>query len=255
MAGELDGRVAVVTGGGSGIGEAIARALAAAGARVVVAGRRQTVINAVAKSIQGLAVAADVTRTEELAAVYAACATAYGRLDILVNSAGIGGVRQSLETVTPEDWVRTLAVNVQGVAMSIKYAIPLLKRQGGSVINISSRDGLVGARPNRSDYVASKFALNGLTESVAQELGKYGIRVNDICPGAVVTDMLTNSVKVMAQDMGRPLDEVWQTQFRDKAALGRVVDVGEIARTAVFLASDAASGITGAHIKVDCGRA
>ncbi len=254
MTGSLDGKAAVVTGGGTGIGAAIARSLAWEGCRVVVAGRRKEPLEAVAKEVGGVAVVTDVAREDDVIALMKACEDAHGRLDVLVNNAGTGGGRKSLEDMDLRVWDETIAINLRGLVACIKYAIPLLKRQGGAIVNISSRDALHGARPTRTDYVASKFAITGLTEALAQELGPLGIRINDVCPGAVATDLMNNSVELQAQRLGKPAEEVWQTHYRDQAALRRTVDPDEVASMVTFLASDAARAVTAVHIKVDCGR-
>jgi len=173
---------------------------------------------------------------------------------VLVNNAGTGGARAVLADVDMADWDQTIAVNLRGVALCIKYAVPLLKRQGGSIVNVSSRDAVRGSRPTRSDYVASKFAVNGLTEAVAQELGPLGIRVNDVCPGAVATDLMKKSVKLQAEKLGKTEEEVWKTHYMDTAALRKFVEPEEVAATVLFLACDEASAITGEHLKVDSGR-
>lgn len=250
----LNGRAAIVTGGGTGIGEAIARRFAEEGCKVVVAGRRAQEIERVAGDIGGLAVTTDVAIEDDVKALIRACDDAYGRLDVLVNNAGNGGARAALADMEMADWDRTFAVNLRGVAMCIKYAVPLLSRQGGSIVNISSRDGLHGARPTRSDYVASKHALTGLTEAVAQELGPLGIRVNDVCPGAVVTDIMNRSVAVLAKTLGKSEEDIWQTHYRDAAALRKTVEPAEVAAMALFLACDEGSAVTGTHLKVDSGR-
>ena len=254
MGGVLDGKVAIVTGGGTGIGEATARRLTQSGCKVVVAGRRKAEIERVAGEISGLAVATDVALEDNVKALFQACDDAYGRLDVLVNNAGSGGARAALADVAMADWDQTIAVNLRGVAMCIKYAVPLLKRQGGSIVKVSSRDGVRGSRPTRSDYVASKFALTGLTEAVAQELGPLGIRVNDVCPGAVATDLMKRSVKVQAEKLGKSEDEIWKTHYMDTAALRKYVEPEEVAATVLFLACDEASAVTGEHLKVDSGR-
>jgi len=254
MGGVLDGKVAVVTGGGTGIGEATARRLTEAGCKVVVVGRRKAEIDRVAGEISGLAIATDVAVEDDVKALFKACEDAYGRLDVLVNNAGTGGARAVLADVDMADWDQTIAVNLRGVALCIKYAVPLLKRQGGSIVNVSSRDAVRGSRPTRSDYVASKFAVNGLTEAVAQELGPLGIRVNDVCPGAVATDLMKKSVKLQAEKLGKTEEEVWKTHYMDTAALRKFVEPEEVAATVLFLACDEASAITGEHLKVDSGR-
>ena len=247
-------KVAVVTGGGSGIGEAIARRFADEGCRVVVCGRRREPIESLAKEIGGLAVAADVTDEAEVAALFRACDEAYGRLDILVNNAGTVGAMSHLAAMEMAAWDQTIAVNLRGVVLCVKGAIPLLRRQGGTIVNISSRGGLHGGRAGATDYVASKFAVTGLTESLAQELGPWGIRINDVCPGVVDTEMSRRSLEAMGRDLGMTAEDVRRTMFAETAALRRLVEAEEVAAAALFLAGDGASAITGAHLKVDCGR-
>ena len=247
-------KVAVITGGGSGIGEAIARRFVAEGCRVVVCGRRLAPLERLAAEIGGLAVAADVTAETEVAALFHACDEAYGRLDVLVNSAGAVGAMADLAAMDMADWDHTIAVNLRGVVLCVKGAIPLLRRQGGAIVNIGSRGGLHGGRAGASDYVAAKFAVTGLTESLAQELGPLGIRVNDVCPGVVDTEMSRRSLEAMGRDLGMAAADVRRTMFTETAALGRLVEAKEVAATALFLAGDDASAITGAHLKVDSGR-
>ena len=254
MGGRLEGNVAVVTGGGTGIGEAIARRFAAEGCKVVVAGRRAEPIERVAGQISGLAVPTDVAVEDQVKALFKACDDAYGRLDVLVNNAGTGGARTALAEMEMAAWDATIAVNLRGVALCIKYAVPLLVRRGGAIVNVSSRDGLRGARPTRSDYVASKFAITGLTEALAQELGPAGIRVNDVCPGAVATELMKKSVAVQAAALGKTEDEVWKTHYMDAAALRKYVEPEEVAAVVLFLAAGEGSAVTGEHVKVDAGR-
>ncbi|MDP7650670.1 MAG: SDR family NAD(P)-dependent oxidoreductase [Rhodospirillales bacterium] len=250
----LQEKVAVVTGGGSGIGEAIARRFAAEGYRVVVAGRHRVPIETLAKEIGGVSVVANVTAEAEVAALFRACDEAYGRLDVLVNNAGSVGAMSDLAAMDMAAWDHTIAVNLRGVVLCVKEAIPLLRRQGGAIVNISSRGGLHGSRAGASDYVASKFAVTGVTESLAQELGPWGIRINDVCPGVVDTEMSRRSLEAMGRELEMAAAEVLSMMFAETAALGRLVEAEEVAAVALFLAGDGASAITGAHLKVDCGR-
>jgi NAD(P)-dependent dehydrogenase (short-subunit alcohol dehydrogenase family) len=249
-----DRRVALVTGGGSGIGEAIARKLALDGHLVCIVGRRPELIRAVADSIGGRAFQADVTIESEVEAVMRYCRDACSRLDVLVNAAGTGGSRTSLREMDIADWDRTIATNLRSVALCIKHAIPLLETTRGRIVNIGSRDGLSGTRASRSDYVASKFALTGLTEALAQELGVAGICVNDVCPGAVRTDLFMASAAREAEKSGVDVETFIRARFAEPAALKRMVSLDDVANAVSFLASGAATGITGIHLKVDCGR-
>lgn len=255
MSERFNGKAAVVTGGGTGIGEAIARRLSAEGAKVLLAGRRAEPIERVAKAIGGIAIVADVADEADVLRLFADCQVRLGRLDVLVNCAGTGGARTAVRGIALDQWESTMATNVRGVFLCIKHAIPLLERQkGAAIVNIASRDGLRGQRATRADYVASKFAVVGMTEAVAQEVGPLGIRVNDVCPGAVYTELMQNSVAVIAQREGRKVDEVWDTNFRKPTALGKIVDPAEVAALVAFLASDDAASITGEHYRIDAGR-
>lgn len=253
MAGTLAGKAALVTGGGSGIGAAIARLFAAEGARVVVAGRRKQALDKVAGEIGGLAVAADVSAEDDVARLIAECDRACGRLDVLVNNAGITGPVANAEDMDMAAWDETIAINVRGVILCIKHAAPLLKRRGGSIINMSSLMGLKGY-PMRAAYTATKFAVIGITQAVAHELGRSGVRVNALCPGAVSGELMDRVIAARARAEGRPPEEIIRVNYTDPAALRKWVDPAEVAAAALFLASDAASAVTAETIKVDAGR-
>ena len=251
----LEHKVALVTGGGRGIGAAIARAFAAEGARVVVCGRDRDTIGRVAAAVGGIAQQADISVERQVVDLIGACRAAHGRLDILVNNAGLQGPVGPAETMDLAAWDQTFAVNVRGVLLCIKHAVPLLRQSRGSIINISSRVGLSGfPTANRSAYQASKFALTGLTEAVAQELGPDGIRVNSLCPSAVKTEPILASIARKARAQGRSEAEVMRDEYEKVTALGRMVEADEVAAAAVYLASDAAAAITGTHLKVDAAK-
>jgi NAD(P)-dependent dehydrogenase (short-subunit alcohol dehydrogenase family) len=253
MAGQLDGKVAVVTGGGAGIGEAICRGFADEGCRVVVADREADWAAKVAQDIAGLAVTADVTSETEVKAIFQACDQAFGRLDVLVNNAGVVPSQVTAEDMDMAEWDQVIAINVRGVILCTKHGIPLLKRDGGAIVNMSSRVGYHGT-PKQSHYAASKFAVRGITESVAHEVGPLGIRVNSLCPGTVETEKLHERVANRARTSGRTVEEIMETTFIKPAALGRTIAPDEICQAAIFLATDASSAITGTHLKIDAGR-
>ncbi len=253
MAGTLEGKVSVVTGGGTGIGRAIARTFAREGSKVVVAGRPRDAVEAVAGEIGGMAVFMDVSVESDVAALFETCEKACGRLDVLVNNAGITGPVVNTEDLDMKDWDETLAVNARGVILCTKYAIPLLKRQGGAIINMSSLMGWRGYKM-RTPYSASKFAVMGITQAVAHEVGQLGIRVNAICPGAVNGELMERVIAARSAEEGRPPEEIIRANYTDVAALRKWVEPEEIAEVALFLASDAASAITGEFVKVDAGR-
>jgi len=253
MRGVLDNKVAVITGGGTGIGEAIAKRFAEEGCKVVVAGRRHKPIARVAEEIGGLAVVTNVATEEEVKTLFKNCEKVYGRLDVLVNNAGISGPRSSVKDMNMAEWDETVDVNMRGVLLCIKYALPLMEQQGGAIINISSRTGLYG-KPNRSAYGSTKLAVLGITESVAHEVGASGIRVNTICPGGVVGERFSSSMAKRERMEGRQAAQIVEREYITTAALGRLVDAREIASTALFLASDNSSAITGQYLVVDAGR-
>ena len=253
MTAGLEGKVAVVTGGGSGLGEAIARRFAASGCAVVVAGRRSQPLEAVAAAIGGLAVATDVRDEAQVQALFAACEAAYGRLDVLVNNAGTTGPTAPAVDMDVAAWDETMAANARGTVLCIKHAMGLLKRGGGAIVNMSSRVGLYG-KAARSAYAASKFAIRAITESVAAEVGRWGVRVNSVCPGGVDTALFRSVVAARAESLGVVADALLQAEYVASAALGRLVSAADVADAVTFLAGAEAAAITGEHILVDAGR-
>ena len=254
QSGELAGKVAVVTGGGTGIGKAIATVFAQAGANVIVCGRQTGVLEALASEIGGMAVACDVREEDQVASLFEKTAARFGGLDILVNNAGVTGPVLAAEDMDVKAWDDAFAINVRGVVLCMKYAIPLLKRRGGgSIVNMSSLMGLRGY-PMRSTYAATKFAVIGITESVAQEVGVDGIRVNALCPGAVNGELMQRVIASRSASENRPPEEIIRANYTDKAALRRWVEPEEVAAAALFLASGRSGPITGDRMRVDAGR-
>lgn len=190
----LNGQVAIVTGGGRGIGSAIARELAGLGAAVVLCGRTRKALDKTAHDIRAAGGAADVrlcdvSAREQVDTLAAQVEKTYGQLDILVNNAGVGGFTTPLHQLAPEEWDRILNINLRGVYYMIRAFAPMMIRaRAGHIINISSLAGK-NALPNGAAYAASKWGLNGLTYSVAEELRKYEIRVSVVCPGSVDTEL------------------------------------------------------------------
>jgi NAD(P)-dependent dehydrogenase (short-subunit alcohol dehydrogenase family) len=254
MTGRLDGRTAIVTGGGTGIGRAIAETFAAAGAFVVVAGRGLAALEPVAERIGGLAVACDVTKLDQVEALFAAAARRTGRVDVLVNNAGQTGPVGAIADVDLDAWRDCIETNLFGAMHCLRVAARVMGAQrGGSIINMSSRMGLHGY-PMRTAYCATKFALIGMTEAVAREIGPMGVRVNALCPGAVSGELMDRVIARRAAVEGRPPEAIIKEAYTDTAALRRWLSPEEVATAALFLASDASSAITGERIKVDCGR-
>jgi 3-oxoacyl-[acyl-carrier protein] reductase len=196
----LAGQVALVTGAGRGIGAAISRRLAALGATAVLCGRTQSTLDATAQSILDAGgkvevIPCDVTVLHQLEYTAARVDTTYGRLDILVNNAGVGGFNELLQNLLPEEWDRILNTNLRGVYFAIRAFAPLMIRAySGHIINISSLAGK-NPLPRGAAYAASKWGLNGLTYSVAEELRGHNIRVSVICPGSVETELSPHSGK------------------------------------------------------------
>ena len=249
MTGLLTGKVALVTGGGSGIGRASALTFAREGAKVVVAdvaveGGEETVRLIQQGGGEAVFVKADVSRAAEVEALVARAVQTYGRLDCAHNNAGIEGAAATVVDYAEDAWERVIAINLKGVWLCMKYEIPqLLKQGGGALVNTASTAGLVGYRGG-SAYVASKHGVVGLTKTAALEYAKAGVRVNAVCPGAIDTPM-----------MGRLTGHRPQRAERMAAAepVGRMGRPEEIAEAVVWLCSEAASFVTGHAMAVDGG--
>ncbi|MBI2527393.1 MAG: glucose 1-dehydrogenase [Candidatus Rokubacteria bacterium] len=244
----LDGSVAIVTGGGRGIGRAIARALAAAGARVVVTARTRSELDVTVEEIQSvggeaLAVAADVRRSTAVDAIVTATLDAFGTPDILVNNAGIQLTRKPFVEVTEEEWLAEFDANVHGVFRCCRAVGPLMLERGrGAVVNIASTAGAVG-RAGLVGYTADKGAVIQLTRSLAREWAPAGIRVNGIGPGWIDTAAAAQ-VASTADLRARLLAQV---------PLGRIGRPEEVAWLALYLVSPAAALVTGQTFFIDGG--
>ena len=250
----LQGRIAIVTGGGSGIGAVIARTFAQAGAKVAIAGRNAERLAEVAREIGCEAVPTDVTDEASVQALFERVDRVFGGLDVLVNNAGIAGPVANAAEMDIAAWDETMAINVRGAILCIKHAVPRMKaRGGGSIVNMSSLMGLKGT-PMRSAYTASKYAMLGITDAVSQEVGVHNIRVNALCPGAVNGELMQRVIAARVKAEGRSADDIARQNYTDKASLRRWVEPEEVAAAALFLASSASAAITGERIRVDAGR-
>ena len=247
----LKDKVAVITGAGSGIGRAAALRFAQEGARVVVVdwnpdGGRETVAMVRAGGGEATFVEADVSRDEDVRRMIATAVHTYGGLHILLNNAGIQ-VFGTLPNTSEADWHKVMDVNLKGVYLACKYAIPhMIAQGGGSIINMSSALGLVGD-PDLPAYGATKGGILAMTCSMAQAHGRQGIRVNSICPGDVYTPIVVEYFE------HQPDPEEARRRAASEYALGRIAQPEEIANVALFLASDESSFVTGTYIVVDGG--
>jgi NAD(P)-dependent dehydrogenase (short-subunit alcohol dehydrogenase family) len=251
--GQLDGKVAIVTGATSGIGERIAEIFVAEGANVVAAGRRVAEGKALeARCGDALSfIRTDVAIEADVRAMIDHAIARFGRLDCLVNNAGTGAPMVSITEVTEAQFNNVFSVNVLGVMFCIKYATPIMLRQGsGSIITIASAAGRRGGLGGHV-YGGSKAAAIQLTRSAAAELGEGGIRLNSISPGGIVTGIFTKSAGVSGGDADRVL-EVVANRFATLQPIPRAGVTDDVANAAVFLASDASSFITGQDLAV-CG--
>jgi len=252
----LDGRVAVVTGAATGIGRAIALRLAAEGARVVVADRNSELGESTARDIldaggEASFVACDAADSDQVRGLMNTAVARFGRIDALVSNAGIPGSSAPAHETSEEDWDRVIAVNLRGVFLCAKYAIPHLEASGrGAIVNTASTFGMVGAH-NSPAYAASKGGVIALTRQLAIDYGPRGIRVNAVSPGYVDNDMDQRRSRMSPEDAARNL------AAREAAAalqpLGRQAATSEIAAAVAFLVSDDASFMTGAIVPVDGG--
>lgn len=246
---DFEGRVALITGGGSGLGRAAARLLAARGARVVVAdvdeeGGAATVDECAAAGSEARFVRTDVTVEDDVAGAVAAAVEGWGRLDVAINNAGINGPAKPVADYTLEEWNRVLAVNLNGIFLGLRHEVPqMLAQGGGAIVNTSSGAGLVGFAALPA-YVASKHAVLGLTKAAALAYVRQGIRINAVCPGSTRTPLLEG---FMAQAPGM------EEAMAAAAPIGRLARPEEIAEAMVWLCSDAASFVVGHAFSVDGG--
>ncbi|MDH5361913.1 MAG: glucose 1-dehydrogenase [Aigarchaeota archaeon] len=248
---KLSGKVALVTGGATGIGRATSLLLAAEGAKVVVAdidqrGGEQTVRTIRRRKGAGAFIRADVSKASHAEKMVRFAVSSYGRLDILFNNAGIAGPNAPIHKLSEEDWDRVMNVNLKGVFLGSRYVVPQMIRQGGGVvINTASELGLVGS-PGHPAYSASKGGVIALTKAMAVGLAKHNIRVNCVCPGATDTALLKDFVKKRKKK--KELQKI--ASDIPMKRLGRPED---IAKAVLYLACDDSSYVTGTYILVDGG--
>jgi 3-hydroxybutyrate dehydrogenase len=256
--GELDGRVAVITGGTRGIGRAIAEAFVRDGASVVINGRDlakgQRAVDEMAAGDRVHFVSGDACIKEDCEGLIDATVARYGRLDILVNNAGGSVNNAPVAELTDEAMEFALKVNLWSTFWCSRRALAhMIPQQWGRIMNISSVEGKVG-KPGLATYVTGKHAVNGLTKALAHEVGTLGITVNALCPGAIETDMMKDEGGKAAESMGMKYEDLlaW---FASESAIQRLNEVEDVALIATLLASEAGAGITGSLISIDGGSA
>lgn len=248
MSGRFSGKVALISGGNSGIGAAVAAAFVAEGGNVMLASRDLAKSQAVADSIgSAAAIKCDVQSAGDCMAAVEATLAAFGRIDVLFNNAGVIVRDRDVPTTTEDEWDLTMNVNAKGTFLLSKAALPHMSA-GSSIINNASIFGLVGGRGTAA-YNAAKGAVVLLTKAMALDHAAEGIRVNCVCPGSIETPMLKAEFEAMGG-----ADKV-RHEFEQKHPQGRIGDPEEVAQAVLFLASDEASFITGAALPIDGGRA
>jgi NAD(P)-dependent dehydrogenase (short-subunit alcohol dehydrogenase family) len=248
----LEGRVALITGGSRGLGLAIAKRFTAEGAVGHLLDLART--SAGVQLPAGFTAAAvDVSDETTIEAAMQSIVREHGRLDVVIANAGLVPPWRETEALDMAEWDRVMAVNVRGVAATIKHATPVMKTNGGAIIVMASINAYL-AHPRQMLYTASKHAALGIVRAAARDLGRFGIRVNGIAPGPIATDALLDRIRTRAQNGGPSEQEALAALAADNA-LARLATADEVAKAVLFLASDLASGISGELLPVDAGLA
>jgi NAD(P)-dependent dehydrogenase (short-subunit alcohol dehydrogenase family) len=256
---KLEGRKAIVTGAAKGMGAAITTTLAREGADVMLTARDTAALEEVANQVRGLGreahvVACDVIDEAQVKAMVAEALKVFdGRIDILVNVAGVTGpIETPVQDIKAADFDYVITANERGTFLPIKHVVPtMIAQKSGKIVNIGGTSGLRGY-PMRTAYSASKWAVRGITRTVALELGKHNINVNAVCPGIVETPRMMKLCREKAKVRGWTVEEVYDEYVQDMA-LKRVTTAQDVANAVLFMASEDARQITGQHIAVDGG--
>lgn len=240
----------LVTAAGQGIGFAIAKAFVDAGAKVHICDVNQEALEKSARDLGVSSSLTDISKPDEVTKLFEDVKNNLAGLDVLVNNAGISGPTAKVEDVLPEDWDKTMAVNINGHFYCTRMAVPLLKQSSiASIVNISSTAGLYGY-PLRSPYAASKWAVIGFTKTLAMELGEFGIRVNAICPGSINNPRMDGVIEREAAAKGVSATSIRQA-YLNQVSMKTFIEPEEIAAMALFLCSEAGKKISGQAISVD----
>ncbi len=251
---QLDGRTALVTGAGSGIGQASARLLAREGAKLALIGRTEFELDETRGQIESeggtaLAIQADVARPDAVERTVRRVEREWGRLDIVLANAGVNGVWAPIEELDPDEWNETLAINLTGSFLTLKYAAPLLKRRGGSVVFVASVNGTrIFSNTGATAYACSKAGQVALAKMVALELAPHKVRVNVICPGAIESPIHDKTERRNIEKIKIPAE---YPEGEMPLTGGKMGSADQVARLVLFLASDASDLITGTEIWID----
>lgn len=247
----LDGKRVILTAGAAGLGRVTLKTFVDAGAEVFVCDVDDDALNEVRSSYQNVGVIhADVADPDDVDRLFDTALERLGGLDILLNNAGIAGPTAAVEEVDLDDWRKTLDINITGLFLCAKRAVPHIKATGGgSIVNLSSAAGRFGF-PLRSPYAASKWAVVGFTKSLAIELGPSQIRVNAICPGAVEGDRINRVISAKADAEGVSFDEMYQ-HYAGVASMKTLIKPGDIANMMLFICSDAGRLVSGQILGID----
>jgi NAD(P)-dependent dehydrogenase (short-subunit alcohol dehydrogenase family) len=251
---DLEGKVALITGAGSGIGKATALLFARHGAQVAALGRNaeelQETVNMITREGgKAIPVTADISDANQMEAAVGEVNRQWGRLDIVFANAGVNGVWAPIEDLSPEEWDSTISINLRGTFLTVKYAIPLLKKQGGSIIITSSVNGTrIFSNTGATAYSCTKAAQVAFTQMAALELAQHRVRVNVICPGAITTEIDDNTEKRNLEEADVPVEF---PEGKIPLTDGKPGKSEQVADLVLFLASDRASHITGTPIWID----
>lgn len=255
---QLENKVSLITGGGKGIGKAIALAFAREGSDVAIAARTEADLLQTASEVkqigkQCLVIVTDLTDPSQVEKMVQETMDKFGQIDVLINNSGIEGPIMSVADMDLDGWHQTLSVNLTGAMLSAKHVLKssMIPRESGNIVNITSIAGRKGS-VNRSPYNSSKFGMIGFNQALAFEMGPMGIRVNCIAPGLVEGERIDRVINANRKGTGMTYDQTL-AMINARVAMGRMVKPEEIASLAVFLASDQSSGITGQTINCCCG--